>query len=59
MPEGNTLEFKVEENDPLSLIYVGIMEQTGESNFLLSVPFPRRIFQPSELDLTTIKAAGF
>jgi len=58
LPDGTTADFKCEPDDPLSLVYVGLQERTGEQDFLLSIPYPRRIFQISELDLTTVKAAG-
>jgi hypothetical protein len=40
------------------MVYASVLDQTGDEGFLLSIPYPRRVFQPSELSLVTIKEAG-
>jgi thioredoxin len=55
---GKTIEVTCEADDPLAVVYAAILQQTGEGEFMLSTPFPRRVFQKSELEHVTAKAAG-
>ncbi len=55
---GATLDISCDAEDPLTVVYAAVLQKTTESDFLLSTPFPRRVFQTSELDHVTVKAAG-
>jgi len=56
---GTQIEVKADESDTLAFVYAVLMERTGESNFMLSIPYPRKVFTSEDLDLVTLKAAGY
>jgi len=59
LPSGQVLEGKFEADDPLKVVALWIADKySAGGNFLLSIPYPRRVFSDDELDYVTLKMAG-
>jgi thiol-disulfide isomerase/thioredoxin len=58
LPNGEHIEDSFDELDPLSVIAEVVKSKLGSQKFLLSIPFPRRIFTDQDLHDVTLKDAG-
>jgi thiol-disulfide isomerase/thioredoxin len=58
LPSGEQIEETFDELDPLSVVAEVVRSKLGSQKFLLSIPYPRRIFTDQDLHDVSIKDAG-
>jgi len=58
LPDGKVFETTVGSNDPVRVLHTILADHLKDNDFLISTPYPRKIFADADLDDITISKAG-